>query len=734
VQLPPLTPPTFPYSEITGTRRVHGKQNSSRKINERRGAALGLTDSTVNVMTRAPVAPRRILSESAGRASRWVASARFLAAWAFPASLSFYLKWYMMTDQNGFAREAQSMGLRSLSFYQQISFFRGELLYGALLLPLGFLLLNRYLRPPWCAVIAGAISFLVSLLLGIQMLSLREFGRFSSLEMIRVGLSWGWHEPGANAQYLASKEGLLTLLAFIGIGLALVWAMRQVSGASSGQVVSRWKAAGELGVFVVIAALLLSIKSDVPPSPYHENSIARAATSLWKENAIETGEFGGLDMNRSAGLASADLSGLSDADLIARYRKLTNAPVPSQDPRYFGKESGANILFFILETTPQKYLPAGQDLKQFPNLNRLQQDSFIGIRHYTTFPITRSALFSVFSSWYPIDDPGNAFDSPAWDSTEGFLRGLSSSGYQTAVFSPLRAPGVPDAALFEALGFSRQVYPESALTTYDERPSWQQARITADVDTLDLLESQLDRWMKHGDRFAAAFLPQIAHAPYPDSQSGQSAEQLQERGQAILQTEDRWLGEILDLMRRDGQLDNTIIVVVGDHGLRTLSENPEMRRGTVDETAFHVPLIVHAPRALDHTEKITWLTSHIDLVPTILDLLGAKQDRESEQGTAIWNPALQQRATFFFAKPMFGADGYASGGQFFMWHYFSDTIYKKSSAEFDPSDIVPRRSATARSVASDISSMVAIEKAWHRRFSQSTPQTQNSSAIAIKPR
>ena len=666
--------------------------------------------------------------------SRWVDSARFLAAWIFPAALTFYLKWYLMVEQNGFAREAQSMGQRSLNFYQQISFFRGELLYGALLIPLALLIVNRYLRPSWCAVLTGATSFLVALLLGIQLLSLKEFGRFSSVEMIRVGLSWGWHEPGSNAQYLMSKEGLFTLLAFIGIAFALAWALRAFGRPNSGRTASGWKTAGELYVFVVVTAILLSVKSDVPSSPYHQNSMVRAATSLWKETEVESGEFGGLDMNRSKGLVSADLSVLSDADLVAQYRKLSNAPPPSQNPRYFGKEAGANVLFFILETTPQKYLPVGQDLKQFPSFNRLQQNSFVGTRHYTTFPITRSALFSVFSSWYPIDDPGNAFDSPSWDSTPGFLRRLSSEGYQTAVFSPLRSPGVPDAALFEALGFSRQIYPESALTTYDERPSWQQARITADVDTLHLLESQLDRWIKHGDHFAAAFLPQIAHAPYPDGQSGQSAAELQSRGQAILRKEDEWLGEILDLLGKDGQLNNTIIVVVGDHGLRSLSENPEIRRGTVDETAFHVPLIVYAPRTLDHAEKITWLTSHVDLAPTILDLLGAKDGRESEQGTAIWNPALADRTTFFFAKPMFGADGYASGGQFFMWHYFSNTIYAKSSAEFESSDIIPRRSATAESVADNISGMVAIEKAWHRRFSPSASPAQGNSASATKPR
>lgn len=683
---------------------------------------MSLTDSSARLTTQASVASRHSSMGGVGQANRWISSARFLVAWLFPASLGFYLKWYLMVGQGGFAREAQSIGVGSLNFYQVISFFRGELLYGAGLIPVALLLINRYLRPRWSAVLTGVVSLSLSLLLAIQTLSLKEFGRFSSLKMLLMGLSWGWHEPGSNAQYLLSAEGLASIVSIVGIPVALAWAVRNAGRPASARAASACKIAAELFLFAVVALLLLSMKSDAPQSPYHQDSFVRAIGSLWKENAVETGEFSGLDLQRSVGLASADLSGLSTADLTARYRQLAHVPVPETDPRYFGKEAGANVLFFILETTPEKYLPVGEDLQQFPNFNRLQENSFVGTRHYTTFPITRAAVFSLFSSWYPIDDPGNTFDSPTWDATNDFLRRLNAGGYQTAVFSPLRAPGIPDAALFDAVGFSRQVYPDSALTSLDQSPSWQQARVAADLDTLHLLESQLEQWSKQRQPFAAAFLPQIAHSPYPDGKSGNTAAELQARGQAILQTEDVWLGELTDLLRKDGQLEDTIIVVLGDHGLRALSENPDMRRGTIDETAFHVPLLVYAPRALDHTEKISWLTSHIDLVPTILDLLGVKDDRESEQGTAIWNPALANRTTFFFAKPMFGADGYTSQGQFFMWHYFSDTVYKRTSAEFDPSDIVPRRSSTAQDVTAEISTMVALEKAWHRKFSQFAPR------------
>ena len=307
---------------------------------------MGLTDSTAQVISQATPVSRQIPDVSAQPANRWVSSARFLVAWLFPALLGFYLKWYMMTDQSGFAREAQSMGLRSLNFFERISFFRGELFYGALLIPLVFLILNRFLRPRWSAIFTGSCGLALSLLLGIQLLSLKELGRFSSYKMIVVGLSWGWHEPVSNAQYLMTREALAMFGSLVGIAAALAWAVRSANRVTSARVASHWKTAGELCVFLVVAVLLLSIKSDTPSSPYHQNSFLRAVTSLWKENAVETGEFAGLDMKRSAGLASADLTYLSDADLIARYGQLNSRAFARKRSSIFWQGSRREYSFF----------------------------------------------------------------------------------------------------------------------------------------------------------------------------------------------------------------------------------------------------------------------------------------------------------------------------------------------------------------------------------------------------
>ena len=679
---------------------------------------MGTTDTAGSSLEGATTERAPAQSRAIFEPSRWVSSARFVLAWIFPAALAIYLKWYLMTDQEGFTRVAQSMGLRTLSLFDKLAFFRGEILVGLFAVPAVLLLVNRFVRPAIAAALTGFAGIVATVVLGAQILSLKELGRFSSAKMLEVAASWGRHEPGSSVKYLLSAQALLIVGAMAGIIVLAVWAARSARRPVTARALTVAKTSVELVMFIAAAALLLSLRSELPSSPYNENSYTRSATSLWSESSVEGAADDAMNLHRNSGLETADLSNLSASELIERYRTLAHPPAAQSDPRYFGKAAGANVLFIVLETTPEKYLPVGTNLAQFPNFNALQQDAFVGTRHYTTFPITRSAIFSVFSGWYPIDDPSSAFESPSWDSTDGFLKRLGANGYKTAVFSPLKEAGIPDAALYNAVGFAQQFYPDSAVADYDKSPSWQKQRVQADVDTLHLLEVQIDQWTRHDDKFVAAFLPQIAHWPYPDDGKGGTAADLERRGQAILAQEDAWMGELMAELQRDGASKNTIVVVLGDHGLRALTENPELRRGTIDETAFHVPLIIHAPQALDHTENIPWLTSHVDIVPTLLDLLGAKGGRESEQGTAIWNPALVQRTTFFFAKPMFGADGYTDGGnEFFMWHYFSGTVYEKTAAEFDPSDIVPLRSPVADTVKSQIVSIVAIEKAWHKKFS-----------------
>jgi arylsulfatase A-like enzyme len=83
---------------------------------------------------------------------------------------------------------------------------------------------------------------------------------------------------------------------------------------------------------------------------------------------------------------------------------------------------------------------------------------------------------------------------------------------------------------------------------------------------------------------------------------------------------DQSIGAVLACLERWGLTDNTIIVHTSDHG-DSLGAHHLFGKETMFEEATRVPLLVRLPgqRA---SRTITHPVSHIDFVPTVLDLLG----------------------------------------------------------------------------------------------------------------
>ncbi len=84
---------------------------------------------------------------------------------------------------------------------------------------------------------------------------------------------------------------------------------------------------------------------------------------------------------------------------------------------------------------------------------------------------------------------------------------------------------------------------------------------------------------------------------------------------------DRELGLILDKLEQTGTYDDSLVVVVADHGVsfRPNGERRRAREGNLEEIAF-VPLFIKAPGQTDG-EVVDGFARTIDVVPTIADIL-----------------------------------------------------------------------------------------------------------------
>lgn len=85
---------------------------------------------------------------------------------------------------------------------------------------------------------------------------------------------------------------------------------------------------------------------------------------------------------------------------------------------------------------------------------------------------------------------------------------------------------------------------------------------------------------------------------------------------------DRHVGRLLDVLDSLGISDETLVVVVSDHG-ESFLEHGELRHGNnLFEEEVHVPWIMRLPGVIPAGRRLASNVSHVDLMPTLLGLLG----------------------------------------------------------------------------------------------------------------
>jgi len=99
-----------------------------------------------------------------------------------------------------------------------------------------------------------------------------------------------------------------------------------------------------------------------------------------------------------------------------------------------------------------------------------------------------------------------------------------------------------------------------------------------------------------------------------------------------VQAIDDSVGKLMGTLERTGQINNTIVVFLSDHGCHFRTRMGEYKRVPHD-AAIRVPLIFAGP-GFDHSIALDEVVSLIDLTPTIIDAVGLKVP-ETMQGKSL---------------------------------------------------------------------------------------------------
>ncbi len=282
-------------------------------------------------------------------------------------------------------------------------------------------------------------------------------------------------------------------------------------------------------------------------------------------------------------------------------------PIPS------GALKGYDLLLVTIDTLRADRLGAyGSKAGLTPTLDRLAREGILFERAFAHAPLTLPSHTSIFTGRYPVrhgvHDNGTFRVGEAETTLAELLQG---AGYRTAGFV---GAFVLDARFGLDQGF--ELYDDY----YGEKRAFQH---------FDLVERQADavlgpagRWIREtsGSPWFAWVHLWDPHSPY-SAPGGDRTASPETRYDAEVAYADLRLHEFMERLDAAGKLARTLVVVTGDHG-EALGDHGEKTHGTFAYNAtLRVPFLVWAGGALGPA-VFSEPVRHVDLLPTVLDLLG----------------------------------------------------------------------------------------------------------------
>ncbi|WP_456374328.1 sulfatase-like hydrolase/transferase [Thiolapillus sp.] len=121
---------------------------------------------------------------------------------------------------------------------------------------------------------------------------------------------------------------------------------------------------------------------------------------------------------------------------------------------------------------------------------------------------------------------------------------------------------------------------------------------------------------------ASPYLQDVNYALMSRKSLRKDIDQLKNRYINAAHHVDKQIGKILATLEEQGLLENTIVVITGDHGEEFMEKGHWGHNAGFHEEQIRVPMVLHIPGRAPAV--IPWLTSHMDIIPTLLPLLGVK--------------------------------------------------------------------------------------------------------------
>ncbi len=322
----------------------------------------------------------------------------------------------------------------------------------------------------------------------------------------------------------------------------------------------------------------------------------------------------------------------------ARVPDLYSAPVVAVETL---RTRPLNVVVVMLESVRADattvYSPT---LPTTPFLAELAKESLVVDDMYAVVPRTSAAWVAILAGRYPgsrevVKDYSGRVPARRLDSSlPAILRGR---GYSSAFVTPTSITYENDSDVVQSLGF------EKVVTVQDiAGPSsgWVTPFGWEDRTALAPIHHWLDERVQQRGPFVLAVMTNVGHYPYglPVGYAVRHYPSRTPEHEAYLNCVryiDDYLRELVDSLRVRNLLENTVLIVVGDHGEEFQEHGGIVHGFALYDEVLHVPMLVRLPQSDARHGHITGLRQQIDVLPTIGEALGLRLQGQPLPGRSL---------------------------------------------------------------------------------------------------
>lgn len=297
----------------------------------------------------------------------------------------------------------------------------------------------------------------------------------------------------------------------------------------------------------------------------------------------------------------------------------------------------------------------GHEYIQTPNIDRLAKESLLFTRGYVPDSLCRPSLATMISGLYPHQTGIVGNDPPSSTDSKGLRGGrYRDADYQKDIEEFLklhidRIETLPDR--LKPLGYvsfqtgkwwegspARGGF-DGGMTHGDHNRGARHGDVGLDIGRkgMEPIEKFVKQSRTAGKPYFLWYAPMLPHTPHtpPDDLLAKYKKLTDSepiaKYWAMCEFFDQTVGQLRDIVNKEGRPDNTLIVYVCDNGWINLQDKsayaPKSKRSQYDG-GIRTPIFFHWPGHIAAKRDDVNLASSIDLVPTVLSLVGVKPSKE----------------------------------------------------------------------------------------------------------